>query len=142
MRVSMHRRGVSGVCNPEGSTPGNPLWTWSAFFDIFCTPATTANAVTSISTSDPNSPMNPNACYGGGALLDQSACLSANATAASNVAASNQAGASAYNCSQSPSPFLCYLGITDANGDPTSNGLITLLSFGVGAAVLFSMVKK
>lgn len=142
MRVSMHRRGVGGVCNPEGSGPGSPLWTWGAFFDVFCTPANTANSITSISPTSPVSPMNPNVCYGGGVLLDQSACLAANAVAAQNVAASDPSGKNAYDCSQGVSPMLCYLGITDANGNPTSNGLLTLLAFGVGAIVLLEVVKR
>lgn len=124
------------VCNPPGSVPGSPLWSLSAFLDPFCTPATTANTIMSVSPTNPNSPMNPNACYGGGPLLDSSACLAANAQAASAVAAGDPTGQVAYDCSQSNNSFLCYLGIVDANGNMTSSGLLTLLALGIGLAVL------
>jgi hypothetical protein len=132
MRVSMHR-GVGLVCNPASAVPGDPLWSLAAYLDPFCTPATTATAITSISATDPNSPMNPNVCYGGGTQLNQAACLAANAQAASEVAASDPSGQAAYNCSQGSSAFLCYLGVTDANGNVSGSGLLVLLALGFGA---------
>ena len=112
-------RTLRGVCNPEGSYPGDGVWTLSAFLDLFCTKATTADTITSIKATSPDSPMNPNVCYGGGPLLDQSSCLAAQAQTAAQVRASDPAGAAAYDCLNSPSPALCTLGLNDINGNIT-----------------------
>lgn len=136
------RVGLGLVCNPPGIAPSDPLFSWAAFLDPLCTPATTANSITSISRTSPVSPMNPNVCYGGGSQLDQAACLAANAQGANEVAASDPAGAAAYDCSQSSSTFLCYLGVVDANGNATSSGLLGLLALGIGGLFLLETVKR
>ena len=131
-------RTLRGVCNPEGSYPGDGVWTLSAFLDLLCTKATTANTITSISPTSPDSPMNPNVCYGGGPLLDQSACLAAQAQTAAQVRASDPAGAAAYDCLESPSPALCTLGLNDINGNIT----IPTWAWIAGGLAIFAIFEK